>query len=1308
MQKTPGSASAEESRSTPDRQFAPTPADVLSSQSNDNEAKAPSSLRQDRQCPHRNTHPTAAVVTSLHPRGPTDGDKSVDPQIAIAATVDGAERILEETGSGDLSYDSARLLVIDAGEATEAQDEIEAAFRAISLEDTPRIHSLQELGRTFMTQFEQTGSMRYLEAAMRVDVELVSLGDSVHPSDNTWPLVVLGMMSYQRFEQTQSLIELDKATLAFGKALRSLSRHDENYPFLLASFGVRVAKRFEYTGIKSDLDITIKLLNETIALQKDTPYRGACLMALCKLSTQRGCYTTSVNDLYSAVAFGEESIQAFADDDPLLQDAFASFSTALSLLCTYDPSQIFRAVEVAQRALSLISDVSPYRPWLMSWLSETLIQKFEKFGSGIDDLKLAVELGEEALKLTSEPSQRYLPLINLSHALNIRFRKTKSMDDLETGFKWAKEAVDLIPKSNDLRPSALVVLGKVHESRFELMDTLNDLNESIALFKEAADVTRVSKEIPLTNLGRVLVTRFERTGSVTDLNAAIDASAQAVDAIPENDSNRCILIGNLSRATFRRFELIGSSDDLDMAVQLAERSVNLISPGSVFRPIALSNLSIMLLSRSSRSKTKSLHDLDDSIKWGEQAIKGISKDDPLHQLVVNHFSSALLRRFLSKGLEGDLLQAITYLQGLTDLSISNESAQTYCNLVIAFLAIYKHTRAPDFSDASINAAKKAVELTKDDDPGKAGHLDHLGVAFVTRFELTGSLKDFQAAVESFERSAQMALARPGIRLSSAISAAHLLHSQGQIKDASRMLAYAVHLMPSMSQRTLERTDQQMRLSDVKIRGLAADACALAVRVGGDISESLNLLELGRGILATIHLETRGDITRLRDTYPDFADKYKRLCDELNADNLKTASSPDSQDSSGLRLQLLRRHDLSREFDDILSTIRAKHGFERFLLGPSREELNIIAANGPIVILNASRFGSHALLVTQNDIKHLPLQNLEYPDLEKKTKMFLDLLDKCKLANYLETNQAITSVLEWLWDAAVEPVLNALGFTETPQDDTEWPRLWWVPIGLLSLFPIHAAGRYPKGRECKQETALDRVISSYTPTLKALDHARHQVKAIKGNKAAQTILMVSMSTTPSLKSLKFVDREIKNIKDCLPCAITRIALPQPTKAEVPQSLTVCSIAHFACHGLIDPDPSKSRILLTDWQTDPFTVAKISKKTPKHAAFAYISACHAASSREIGLLDESINIAAAFQLAGFPSVIGTLWKIQDEETAEVSKIVYRTMLTEDGRIDLEKGASALHFAVRQLRANKSKESRYTTFDPVAWAAYIHTGV
>jgi CHAT domain-containing protein len=285
------------------------------------------------------------------------------------------------------------------------------------------------------------------------------------------------------------------------------------------------------------------------------------------------------------------------------------------------------------------------------------------------------------------------------------------------------------------------------------------------------------------------------------------------------------------------------------------------------------------------------------------------------------------------------------------------------------------------------------------------------------------------------------------------------------------------------------------------------------------------------------------------------------------------------------------------------------------------------------------------------------------------------------------NEILRKVLDWLWEVAIGPILEELKFTETRD---EWPRVMWVPVGLLSLFPLHAAG-----------STIDRVISSYTPTLRALGHARDQI----GRSNIKNILIATMATTPKRSPLPFVVEET-NIINTLP--LQRTILQNPSKTQVLEQLAQCSIAHFACHGQVDTNPSKSLLLFADWENDPFSVADMAAVNLDQAQIAVLSACHAANMRNLSLLDESIHMAGACQLAGFPTVIGSLWQVQDQYSPTVSEWLYRAIFKETA--DITQAAEGLHFAVRKVRedSQRRKFKGKGLDNPIAWAPYIHVGI
>lgn len=309
-------------------------------------------------------------------------------------------------------------------------------------------------------------------------------------------------------------------------------------------------------------------------------------------------------------------------------------------------------------------------------------------------------------------------------------------------------------------------------------------------------------------------------------------------------------------------------------------------------------------------------------------------------------------------------------------------------------------------------------------------------------------------------------------------------------------------------------------------------------------------------------------------------------------------------------------------------------------------------------------------------------------------------DAPSLADRLDAQQVIGDILEWLWDNATEPVLKALGYDEPAPGDLA-PRVWWAPGGLLSLLPLHAAGRQGSGTG---GSVLDRVVSSYTPTVRALRYARQQAAGLGAPGGALIVGVANVPDAPDA-DLPDVPEEIARVSDLLPdpIVLTDGADPgmHPTRESVFAWLPRCSVAHFACHGVSDPgDPLGPMLFLPDHKRAPLNVASLSSVNHDRLRLVYLSACSTAQVSDARLLDEAIHLTSAFQLAGSRHVIGTLWKIDSKAAVDVAAGFYRELRTEAGALDADRAARALHQVVLAARAAHPRARSL-------WAAHLHAG-
>ncbi|MBE1484382.1 CHAT domain-containing protein [Plantactinospora soyae] len=390
----------------------------------------------------------------------------------------------------------------------------------------------------------------------------------------------------------------------------------------------------------------------------------------------------------------------------------------------------------------------------------------------------------------------------------------------------------------------------------------------------------------------------------------------------------------------------------------------------------------------------------------------------------------------------------------------------------------------------------------------------------------------------------------------------------------------------------------------------------------------------------------------------------------------------------------RRMALAHEWDDLVARTRALPGFADFLRPPRLETLLPAVADGPVIILNVSRWRCDALIVRAAGPHRFHLPGLAQDAVGEHVERYLaavgahqgrrDATVDSEVGESLEPE--LERCLAWMWDSIAEPILDHLGYRSTPAQGTPWPRVWWCPTGALSLLPLHAAGHH----RTPGAAVLDRVVSSYTPTLRALRRAGMGTAPAAD---ADRMLFVGLPETPGQAPLPNVATEHELLAGLLPGRLTSLIGDRATRERVLRTLPAHAWVHFACHGDQNlDDPSSGALLVHD---GPLTVTNLGA-LQYAGEFAYLSGCKTAVGG-VRLPDEAITLAAALHYTGFRHVIATLWSVRDETAAQVAADVY-AVLVRNGGLDPRLAAQALHHAIRELRRQAG---------PSAWTPFIHIG-
>ncbi|WP_133854318.1 CHAT domain-containing protein [Labedaea rhizosphaerae] len=865
-------------------------------------------------------------------------------------------------------------------------------------------------------------------------------------------------------------------------------------------------------------------------------------------------------------------------------------------------------------------------------------------------------------------------LSNLALAHRTKFLLTGEETDIAEAIQTAELAMSEAANESDLR-SFRSNLAICCTARYERFGDLKDLDRSIQELGACTETSGSEKVAPgrLSNLAAALASRYMTTGSRHDLDEAISLFSQAV-AVATEPRERAEYLANQAGAHQLRFVLTGDTIDLDLAVEAARTAVRDVENDSIVLPAMANTLGLALKSRYQRTGIDD--DLQEAIEHFRSAADSPA-GAPWRASHLNNLSSALRLAFVSSGDMATINEAVRSAEAAvsTNGAEATMAARHQSTLGAALSRRFAATGELADLDRACTATLRAAQSTSPEDSIRAAAYANAGLARRRRANHhTGATRraDLESAALAYATAAAAATSPPLVRAISAQDGGLAAVELGAWADAVAAFEAAITLLGEVTDDRLTPDDQGHQLTSLSGLGSMATAAALAAAEEAgrpDHVRAFSLLERGRGVILSRLLSTRDDLDDLRVRHRQLAAEFDRIRRELDQD------AP--ADVSRWASPAARRRRLSDERDHLLETIRALPEFTGFLLPRLAAGEVVTPVDGPVVAINVAAHRCDALVVTREGVRHLPLPGLGQHDAVTNANKFLGALHSPGQAD----DKIVESVLRWMWNAIAEPILDELGVDGGRPDGDHLPRLWWMPTGALSMLPIHAAGYH----HIPGKSVLDRVVSSYTPTLRTLRDA-----AARPAPAHERPLVVAVPETPGRRALVAArgeaDRVASHFAAGAVCLIQDDAVPERVVSE----LATATWAHFACHANTDAvEPFRSHLTLRD---GPLSVRRLASLRIPDAWLAYLSACTTAFSGT-ALSDEAIHISSVFQLAGFPHVIGTLWNVLDLPSERMAEYVY-------DELTRHSPARAVHAAQHRLR------DRYPE-SPTTWAPHVHLG-
>lgn len=967
-------------------------------------------------------------------------------------------------------------------------------------------------------------------------------------------------------------------------------------------------------------------------------------------------------------------------------------------IITHEPQSLLRATDYFKKIVDLLpaahnTAVRAITCWLYAAVHTYNLNR------GLADLQAALSAAQREIE---KNVSSHIPELRMATAagLYIRYEAESQDQDLHAAICLQEDYLHNLPSQETKRKGALANLALYLSERYCKDGNSQDLHRAISTIEEAETC---NNDLELEALGgfwskwsTLLWLRYREHGMIRDLDSAIQKAESALSISPKHHPERAAWLGDLCMLLYYKYQSRNLVNDLTAAVQVGREALSVVDSDGSFRMHVLNNLSLVLLARYHRTGVKA--DLNESVLLCRGAV-ATSSSQIGYQTALNNLSNRLAIRSHETGNESDLDEAIQNFRDVLSLTSENdpELGRYMYNYAVCLRKKYEQTQVTATLQGAIEAMRESLTHTSCNHPERAQRL--ITLAQTTSGDHKSPPANLEDIIGLYMEASEYPTAPPLTRIEALRYVLDLLIDDKQWARAYRVAEKTLlELFPLISFQAGDRNDKEHMIA--YLNGLAANLCSLSLLLGNDASSALQLLELGRGMILSMELDLRSDLTKLREEHPEIHKELDSLRHVLSMD----AELVDMLTADEARRHVQRRIEAAESLPKVIAKIQCLPGFERFQQTPTAAELiNEAKVGGPIVVFNCARIRNDAIIVTANGIHSIELKGLSIGQLYDWAAFMMTSVRAAHPSKAAAIKKDFESILSKLWVEAVRPVVLHLHLTASSSME-DLPRIWWIGVGPMSRLPFHLSADYT-GKT--GESMLQFAISSYTPTIKALSRSREKSFAL-ARASCTELLMISSPGNPK-DGLITSAEEAAAIKGAGESRLRMKHLDQPSVDMALEHIKTHRIVHFACHGFSVPNcPSESYLAIADGslaaegaeKAEHLTVKAVSRVSTAQAQIVYLSSCLGAENSSEDLVDEVIHLASAFQLAGFSHVLGGMWTITNRVCVAFARAFYDSLLGDNACQDAHRRvAEAYHSAMTTVKRSEP--------NPLRWGPFIHLG-
>ncbi|KAG8710737.1 hypothetical protein FRC09_020954 [Ceratobasidium sp. 395] len=943
-----------------------------------------------------------------------------------------------------------------------------------------------------------------------------------------------------------------------------------------------------------------------------------------------------------------------------------------------DIRTVYMMIDYMRQAVELAPDCHPNRLGYLNNLGVTYLRLFNLLGE-LEHVRRAVDCLLQAVALTPDgDADKPACLNNLGGAYETLFRRQGELEHIHAAVTCFAQVVALTLEGHPDRPGRLNNLGAAYETVFDQLGELEHIHAAVNYLVQAVALTpdgHPDKSRYLNNLGGAYQTLFNRLGQLKHIHAAVNCLAQAVALTPDSHP-----------------EKPGELEHIHAAVSCKTQAVVLIPDGHPDKPAYLSNLGAaygILFSRLGE-----LEHIHAAVSCLVQAVALTPDGHSYKPGYLSNLGNAYETLFNQLGELEHIHSAVSCNALAVALAPDGHRDKPGClnNLGNAYETLFDRLGELEHIHAAVNCKAQAVALSPEGDPLGAQRSAGLARLYFILFAASHELEHVTKSKLYLQSAALSPSGHPIQRLRGA-----RLWAQLCLRDGSDALEAYSHCMLRLPEAVWLGTSVRRRfeclISDVQ--RLISEAAAVAI-LTNRCDLAVEWLEQGRCLVWGQILQLRTPLEKLRASHPELANELCRLSSQLEDTGGFAQDYRSSDKYEGLsQNDAYTRSELADSRDRLIDKIRLQPDFDDFLRPSKASTITARVQQGVTVTLTVHRSQCDAMIIQPGAqaIGHVPLPTFS----DQKAKTLCQELEMCLKSQgiargfkkgHRPLQVSFKSILAELWSDVVKPVLDHLGITHVLPID-ELPHITWCIAGALSFLPIHAAGVYNSPSTILSNLA----VSSYTPTVSSMGRSCSAPPTFSG-----MLAVGHQSTIRGLSSLPGTKDELDRIQArFIDRRFTRLEEDAATIDSVVKAMADHSWVHFACHGSQNlVDPMQSALHLHD---KDLGLAMISRQPMKNAQLAFLSACQTAKG-DSELPNEAVHLAAGLLMAGYASVIATMWSIKDEDAPIVAEETYKCLL-EGGVPDSRKAAKALHRAVKHLQDTIGVD------EFARWVPYIHMG-